>query len=182
MYPSPISELTPTVSGHYETNDFVFFWSGPFSNWYKSKFTVPHGLAKGDFTSSEQAMMLAKARMFGDIKQACNIMETNDPRKQKEFGRAVKGFDQAEWESKCVELITDVLVYKFEQNDDLYKILMDTDQKIIVEASPLDAVWGIKMGVGDPDILDQTKWRGKNYLGICLMNARKILRDKQNAS
>jgi ribA/ribD-fused uncharacterized protein len=168
--------LIPTVPGHFETDDFVFFWSGPFSNWYKSNFTIPTGLVKGDYTSSEQAMMIAKARMFGDITAACEIMATNNPRRQKEIGRSVKGFDAVRWQSECVPIITDVLVHKFDQNDDLFKILMDTNDKIIVEASPFDDVWGIKMGVDHVDILDQTKWQGKNYLGICLMNARERLK------
>lgn len=30
---------TETASGHFETEDHVFFWSGPFSNWHPAKFS-----------------------------------------------------------------------------------------------------------------------------------------------
>jgi ribA/ribD-fused uncharacterized protein len=51
-----------------------------------------------------------------------------------------------------------------------------TDNKIIVEASPTDCIWGIGMYETNPDIEDITKWRGLNLLGQAIMNVRSVLR------
>lgn len=174
---TPHPELEATVEGHFETDDYVFFWNGPFSNWYPAKFSMETGTKWGNmtFTSSEQAMMFYKAVVFEDESSLIAIMSTSSPRKQKALGRKVKNFNQEKWESVCIDLITDVLVAKFGSDEYLKKVLLDTKNKIIVEASPYDKVWGIGMGVEHKDILDQTKWDGKNFLGVCLMAAREIL-------
>jgi ribA/ribD-fused uncharacterized protein len=58
--------------------------------------------------------------------------------------------------------------------------LMDTKDKIIVEASPYDKIWGIGLGVDNPDALDISKWQGSNWLGIAIMQVRgRILSDAQ---
>ncbi len=50
--------------------------------------------------------------------------------------------------------------------------LSATDPKVLVEASPLDRIWGIGMTAGHPDALLPSRWRGSNLLGFALMNAR----------
>ena len=52
---------------------------------------------------------------------------------------------------------------------------MAKDKKL-VEASPYDKVWGIAMSVDDPDILDETKWRGENLLGMILTQVREVIK------
>ena len=174
---TPHPALKETVKGHFENDKYVFFWNGPFSNWYPAKFDMDTGTKWGvmTFTSSEQAMMFYKAIVFEDESSLIAIMSTNSPREQKALGRKVKNFNQDKWESVCLDLITNVLVAKFGSDEELKKILLDTGNKVIVEASQYDRVWGIGMGVEHKDILDQTKWDGKNFLGICLMGARTIL-------
>lgn len=174
--------LLPTVEGHYENGKYVFFWNGPFSNWYPAKFTMYTGKEWGEmtFTCSEQAMMFYKALVFKDKESLIKIMSTNLPREQKALGRKVKGFDQAVWEATCVDFVTESLVAKFTADHYLLEVLMETGDKIIVEASPYDKVWGIGMGVDHPNILDESKWDGKNLLGVCLMNARAIIRELED--
>lgn len=56
---------------------------------------------------------------------------------------------------------------KFTQHEELTQFLLQTEDNKIVEASPRDAYWGTgKDG------------RGKNRLGIILMEIRKEIRDK----
>lgn len=43
-------------------------------------------------------MMVQKARLFGDEKVAKDMLETNDPRKHKDLGRKVKGFNNGVWD------------------------------------------------------------------------------------
>lgn len=176
LNPSYHPGLTPTVRGHFENDKYVFFWSGPFSNWDKGEFSMSFDDILFKFNCSEQAMMLLKAWRFGDTEAIAKVMKEKDPREQKKIGRAVKNFDEANWEKFALEKFPTVLRAKFEQVPGYEKILLDTGDKTIVEASPFDEVWGIKMGVNNPDILDETKWRGKNLLGICLMKTRDAIR------
>lgn len=168
----PHPALTPTVRGHFETDRYVFFWSGPFSNWDNSGFEYD-GIK---FSCSEQAMMYYKAKLFNAEDIAAKVMKTRDARKQKALGRSIPNFDRQLWLDKAVEVMTPILAAKFDQYPGYRDILLDTGDKMIVEASPFDEVWGIKMGVNHPDILDESKWQGTNLLGICLMNARDLLR------
>ena len=52
---------------------------------------------------------------------------------------------------------------------------ISTGDKIIVEASPYDSIWGIGMGAKDENIEDPTAWNGENLLGFALMEVRDLL-------
>lgn len=45
----------------------------------------------------------------------------------------------------------------------------------LVEASPYDGIWGIKMGVDDPEIRNPKAWKGENLLGEILTKLRDSL-------
>lgn len=154
------------------TDNFVCFWGGEFSNWYKSPF-IHKGI---EFNCAEQYMMYKKAEMFNDKDSMEKVLRTKNPRDQKALGRLVKNFDQKTWEESAVDIMIEGLLCKFRQNKTLEKILLDTNDKIIVEASLYDIVWGVGMSVDDPNIEDPSKWKGKNLLGITLMKTREILK------
>ncbi|MGN6153986.1 MAG: NADAR domain-containing protein [Lysobacteraceae bacterium] len=46
---------------------------------------------------------------------------------------------------------------------------------MLVEASPVDAVWGIGLAAADPGAHDPERWRGANLLGFALMDVRARL-------
>ena len=54
--------------------------------------------------------------------------------------------------------------------------LISTNNKILVEASPFDKIWGVGLDQNNPDILDENKWKGQNLLGKVLMNVRNKLK------
>jgi ribA/ribD-fused uncharacterized protein len=68
---------------------------------------------------------------------------------------------------------------KFQQNDELKKILLDTGDSLICEASPRDKEWGIGMGSNNPLIQDPKNWKGDNLLGEMLMEIRNELREEE---
>jgi hypothetical protein len=70
-------------------------------------------------------------------------------------------------------------IAKFSQNEKLKEFLLNTQEKILVEASPYDKIWGIGMDENDKDILDPSKWKGENLLGKALMKVREIIK-KEN--
>jgi ribA/ribD-fused uncharacterized protein len=72
---------------------------------------------------------------------------------------------------------------KFQQNLTLREFLLDTGDRILVEASPVDKIWGIGLAADHPDALFPEKWPGLNLLGIALMEVRsKIMNAKRGDS
>ena len=65
---------------------------------------------------------------------------------------------------------------KFSQNRDLREFLLSTGDSVLVEASPYDAIWGIRLAASSPEAQDPVKWRGQNLLGFALMEVRDELR------
>lgn len=161
---------------------FLFFWGHTpaadgrvtescFSQWWNCRFKVD-GV---EYTCAEQFMMAEKARMFGDQAMLEAILRAGHPNEMKAFGRAVQGFDKELWDSRCVEIVLRGNMEKFRQNPELRAFLMGTRNRILVEASPRDRIWGIGMGRHNPDAENPMKWRGKNLLGFALSEARDRL-------
>lgn len=154
-------------------NNFVFFWSGPFSQWYQHDMTID-GVK---YNCAEQFMMAMKATHFKDEEALEKIMTTKDPRKQKAIGRTIKGFNAEVWSKVAKAYVYIGNLEKF-SDPTLKKVILNTLDKEIVEASPYDTIWGIGMTEYHKDILDKTKWRGTNWLGEVLMDVRRELNDR----
>lgn len=151
--------------------DFTFFWSGPFSQWYKSEFEIDGQ----KYVTAEQYMMYKKAILFGDEDVANAIMKTNNPREQKDLGRKVRGFDKEKWEENCKDYVYEANYAKAIQNKEILDHFKETMGTELVEASPYDTIWGIGLHETDEKILDRDNWRGTNWLGEALMDVRKTL-------
>ena len=153
---------------------FTFFWraDSPFSQWHRSSFTVDGTT----FTYAEQYMMHAKAMLFGDIEIAEQILATDSPREQKSLGRKVRGFDQSVWERERENIVRTANRAKFTQNEGLRQKLMATGDTELVEASPVDRIWGVGLAADDPRITRRETWRGLNLLGKILTELRDELR------
>ncbi len=156
-----------------ETDKFVFFWETAdiYSNWYPSKFRMEGNT----FANSEQAMMYEKAKLMGDEMSMAKILKTTNPKKVKELGRKVKPWKEDLWKKHRLEIMTKVCLAKFKANPTLTEKLKATGDKILVEASPYDDIWGIGMRDSDEGVENPKKWKGLNLLGIALMNVRKLL-------
>lgn len=157
-----------------EDDRFIFFYGGIFSQWYKRNIIIDNIL----YCANEQYMMAEKARLFKDDFTLSKIMAEKNPADQKYWGRLVKGFDEAKWRTISRDVVYRANYAKFTQHDDLKKELLATGDKIIVEASPTDCIWGIGMKCTDKYVTDPKKWRGKNWLGEAIMKVREELRDK----
>ncbi len=161
---------------------FLFFWGHTpatdghineacLSQWWGCRFSVD-GV---EYKCAEQFMMAEKARMFGDEEMLLEIMKASHPKEMKAYGRAVKGFDKAVWDVACYEIVKRGNEAKFSQNPELWEFLKNTKNRILVEASPRDRIWGIGMGKSNPDALCPLKWRGTNLLGFALTEVRDSL-------
>jgi len=152
---------------------YTFFWrsDSPFSNWYMADFEI-EGIR---FNCSEQYMMYRKALLFKDFEIAEKVLASKKPGSQKALGRKVQNFDQRVWDKSAKKIVYDANKAKYEQNENLLKRLLKTKKTTLVEASPVDPIWGIGLAEDDPKARDRRKWRGKNWLGEVLTKLREDL-------
>lgn len=147
---------------------YHLFWNGIFSQWYPSDFEYDGTI----FSSAEQFMMFYKAIFFKDHEIAAKILKETHPKVQKKLGRQVKNFDIEAWARVAKSIVYVGSEEKYTQNPKLCKELTATYPLTLVEASPHDKIWGIGLGENDPDALDETKWKGTNWLGVVLTHLR----------
>lgn len=142
------------------------------SQWYPAPFIID-GLR---FSTAEHYMMFRKAQLFGDHETAQQIPSAASPAAVKALGRKVRGFQEVLWEQHRVAIVVAGNYAKFSQSPALLGFLRDTKRRVLVEASPVDNVWGIGLSADDPHAENPLEWRGLNLLGFALMDVRARLR------
>ena len=143
-----------------------------FSQWYKADFRVNHLR----YSCMEQYMMAEKARIFGDEEIAKQIMDETMQDKIKGLGRKVKNFDENIWNEVKYHIVLTGNYYKFSQNKQLRQVLLSTGESILVEASPLDMIWGIGIDANNENAYHPEKWNGSNLLGFALTEVREEIK------
>lgn len=162
---------------------YVFFWGHQpqkdgsvgescFSQWWPSPFTV-EGV---EYKTAEHWMMAHKARLFNDQQRATQVLACATPAEAKKIGRLVEGFDAQQWDAHKYEYVREGNLHKFSGQPALRDFLVNTKDRVLVEASPVDNIWGIGMAKSDANILNPTKWKGENLLGFALMEVRDELK------
>ncbi|WAU84584.1 NADAR family protein [Streptomyces sp. Qhu-G9] len=142
------------------------------SQWWPSPFTAD-GV---EYRTAEHWMMAHKARLFGDAEAERHALDASSPALAKKAGRLVRGFDDAVWERERFAIVVEGSVRKFASDIRLGSFLMGTGDRVLVEASPVDRVWGIGLAADDERAFDPERWQGPNLLGFALMEARDRLR------
>ena len=166
-----------------ESFEFLFFWGhrpGPgdavtkscLSQWYEAAFSS----GGTEYRTAEHFMMARKAEIFGDLATRDAIMIASDPGKAKALGRKVTGFDESVWIENRWDIVVEANMLKFSQQSRLQQFLLSTQEKVLVEASPLDSIWGIGLAADALEAKDPAQWRGPNLLGFALMEVRSKLR------
>jgi ribA/ribD-fused uncharacterized protein len=89
------------------------------------------------------------------------------------LGRAVKGFNVDVWRQEAIKIVYKGNKAKFSQNQEFKSLLLCTQGKTLVEASPTDAVWGIGLEETDSNVSNIWMWKGTNWLGIVLTELRE---------
>lgn len=157
------------------TDKYVFFYKDWLSNYQRTDFDFPSKLCPiWHFTSTEKAFMYFKAIYFKDYEIADRIMQIDNPDECRKLGRKVKNFDDVKWEKVRYKIFDELNYQKYTQDSNLREKLLDPkfDNKIFVEASPIDLIWGVGLDENNPLIDDKENWKGKNYLGRIITNIR----------
>ncbi|MGI4872340.1 MAG: NADAR family protein [Janthinobacterium lividum] len=142
-----------------------------FSQWWPAAFTV----AGDTYATAEHWMMAEKARLFHDTDVLAQILAAKSPAEAKKLGRKIRGFDAAAWDAQKSEIVRTGNLHKFSQHPDLAAFLLATGERVLVEASPVDAIWGIGLAADHADAENPASWRGENLLGFALMEVRDEL-------
>ncbi|TGO39702.1 hypothetical protein BHYA_0049g00380 [Botrytis hyacinthi] len=128
----------------------------------------------------------------------CEFMDENrrvftstEQLKIKSLGRKVKTFDEKEWNKAKFNIVIQGNVFKFSRGGkELREQLERTGDRELVEASPYDKIWGIGIKGGvkecqrqerDGTLDGKRKEWGKNLLGLAMVEARKLIREKEKS-
>lgn len=163
--------------------EYLFFWghtssdnstagSQVLSQWFPSAFTV----GEKTYRTAEHWMMASKARLFGDNQAVEKIIDTDSPKEAKRLGSQVLNFEPDTWQSKCYEIVVEGNFQKFSQHSHLKQYLLSTNDKVLVEASPIDPIWGNGHSKDSKESKNPKSWRGQNLLGFALMQVRDRLK------
>jgi ribA/ribD-fused uncharacterized protein len=183
---SDVNTLIESIKNGYQPI-YLFFWGHRtpkdgqigkqcLSQWWPSPFQVDHI----HYPTAEHFLMAEKARLFGDEELRAKIIAAKTPGEAKILGRVVKNFDEDLWLRHRDDLALHCNEAKFSQNEGIKTYLLGTKQKVLVEASPVDGIWGIGLDESDPRATFPEEWRGLNLLGFTLMKVRSKLQKELN--
>jgi ribA/ribD-fused uncharacterized protein len=166
-----------------ENLKFLFFWGHSnnlnelvgkfcFSQWFELPFLLD-GII---YNTAEHWMMANKALLFGDTDTYLKIINANSPGEAKELGRKVIGFDEQTWVENRYDIVVKGNIHKFNQHPAFADFLLNTKERILVEASPVDKIWGIGLSKDAEQIDNPHFWNGENLLGFALMEVRDFFK------
>lgn len=170
-----------------EKIEFLFFWGNNpsldgnlttscLSQWWPSNFQIE----EITFKTAEHFMMAEKAKLFGDMESYDKILACDKPGDAKKLGRQVKKFNNSQWTHYRYDAVLKGSMNKFTQQKDLKEFLLNTGDLILVEASPIDKIWGIGLREDDLNARNPHKWLGLNLLGFALMETRDFLMNSKD--
>ena len=131
---------------------------GEFSNFYPSVITMKNKV----WPTSEHYF---QAQKFVGTKYESQIRKTKGPNQAAREGRDRSKPLRRDWEKIKDQIMYEVVLAKFSQNNRLKKILLDTNNAKLIEHTKRDNYWG-----------DGGNGKGKNMLGKTLMRVREQLR------
>lgn len=110
-------------------------------------------------------MMWRKALLFDDG-AARSILHAGSAAHAKSLGREVRNFDEQMWLAHRWDIVVAGSVAKFRADESIGAYLRSTRARVLAEASPIDAIWGIGLTADDAAAHDPVQWRGLNLLGF----------------
>lgn len=166
-------DLRPSVSSTPGNQQVVVFFGkeSKFSNHHHSKFTIQ----ETTYSSIEQYLADKRATLAERQDLRDRAMASDNPVEAKRVLNALHGDKSDEqWVIQRKDILFDGLMAKFQQNDELKKYLLSSEQRRLGEASR-NKEWGIGLTLADSGRLNPRNWTGENLLGSTLMEVRDRL-------
>ena len=170
---------------------YVTFWkvdqgeeNRVFSQWFHRE---PFRINGRKYITAEQYMMSEKALLFNDLEMYQKIMSEPDPKLCKDMGKKVKGFNQKKWDAAFPEILFHGNLGKLQSDIAIVDALLNTENAVLIEASPFDDIYGA--GIEKKNLLNEDgtlkvlpqNWHKKgsmkqaeNHLGFILMGIRDL--------
>lgn len=142
------------------------------SQWFVAPFEIDGQV----YQTAEHYMMAQKAKLF-DASLFDEIVNASHPNEAKKLGRQVKNYDENVWQAQRFNIVVDANLAKFSQHTALKDFLIATQNRVLVEASPVDKIWGIGLAQEHAHAEQPKHWKGLNLLGFALMQVRQQLID-----
>ncbi len=95
---------------------------------------------------------------------------------ESEAERLAREQKNTDWEAQRPKILRSILMAKFREHPALGQQLADTGDALLAKADHRDIEDGIGIAITDSRAGIQAKWRGKNELGLALMDVRRQLR------
>lgn len=162
--------LTATNAKTIQTDTDIFFQSelSPFSNFYMSRFEDQNSQI---FECLEQAFQFRKATYHNNHQLANKILATRNPYEHKRLGNLVD--TSQSWRESEADCMSELLLYKFTQNNQVAEQLMATGQKRLHEALS-DNKWATGSDLSSKATQNGT-WTGGDLLGQLLEGTRDTI-------
>lgn len=106
-----------------------------------------------------------QAQKFDNKAHQEQIRKASTPMKAAQLGRSRKVSILKNWDNRKDNVMYEALKAKFTQHSELKKLLLETEEKILIEHTENDNYWG-----------DGGDGKGKNKLGKLLMRLREELK------
>jgi ribA/ribD-fused uncharacterized protein len=171
-----LNSLPPDLQPHNiasKSNDNCYaFFTGlsPLSNFYECQIVVD-GIR---CNSVEQYFQLMKAKCAKDELSEARIAGATTPLQCKQIGDKIK-MNRNVWDQEKDNVMKQALYCKFTQNRLPRDTLFQTGTKTLAEANGRDLYWGTGSSLGHVNVLKSDLWKGKNCLGLMLMDLRQHL-------
>ena len=144
-----------------------------------------------DGRDAEQEFQVLRREMLGPIRPSlnekekramydsclCKCLRSRSPMEQKNFGRRCRNFDIKVWDVASVPVVVACQIARAEADDELRRLYLQSGDRVFVEGSPRDNVWGVGIPWHHVSIENPSNWRGENRLGVCHGIACKAVRE-----
>nr|CAD2182349.1 unnamed protein product [Meloidogyne enterolobii] len=149
------------IVGEQQQNIFIFHSQRfGFDNRFRSSFTL---LGK-TFSSVEQFFIWQKARFFGDLEIAEEVLMLDNPIAIRRIGKRIRGYNQIEWNSVRNKVMYTGLWAKFTQNTQLFNQLRATGDGLIAQASASELYWSNGVCPKSARLKDPSRWDTQHFV------------------
>lgn len=172
--------LRPTSLAVKKTDSVLIFFSRycELSNHFPSVFTYQDNT----FHNMEHYLAYRRAVLSQQQDLIERTLQIRDPVEAKSVLNQLRKDHEQEWQRDRMDITTEGIRAKFQQNEHLSSFLRNTDTLTLGEASK-DTCWGIGMMLDNKNATDSSKWtHGGNLLGAVLMQVRQELKQQPERS